>query len=89
MNIHVTCSGTTSTSGTISTLYGFTGGTDGGHPQAGLIQGADSYLYGTTLSGSGNAGTIYKVPTTGGAPTILYTFTGASDGGNPYARSLN
>ena len=39
-------------SGTLTTLYTFTGGTDGAFPCAGVIQAADGSLYGTTTGGA-------------------------------------
>jgi uncharacterized repeat protein (TIGR03803 family) len=51
------------------TLASFNEFVDGGFPQAGLIQGSDGYLYGTTLGGSTNAGgsngTVFKMTTNG------------------------
>src|SRR5690348_14589702 len=40
-----------STSGSLTTLYSFTGGGDGSRPAAGLIQAKDGNLYGTTSQG--------------------------------------
>jgi uncharacterized repeat protein (TIGR03803 family) len=41
----------------------------GGHPEAGLVEGPDGYLYGTTSQGGGSpnaaAGTIFKISKTG------------------------
>lgn len=74
------------TSGLLTTLYTFTGGSDGSGPMAGLIQGTDGNLYGTAASG-GDAnldGTIFQV-TTNGAFTLLYTFTDGTDGSGPAA----
>ncbi len=76
-------------SGTFNTLHAFSGGTDGGFPQAMLVQGSDGNIYGTTSAG-GNAsdcagmgcGTIFKV-TPAGAFSTIYTFTGGTDGGTP------
>ena len=82
MNIAVSYSGTTAISGT--TLYSFSGGSDGGNPYAGLITGTDGNLYGTTESGTNSAGTVYEI-TTSGSLTTLHTFTSGSDGGSPYA----
>jgi uncharacterized repeat protein (TIGR03803 family) len=66
-------------------LYSFTGGADGGHPYAGVIADASGNLYGTTYKGgTANAGVIYKL-TPSGQETVLYSFTGGTDGGNPYA----
>jgi uncharacterized repeat protein (TIGR03803 family) len=75
-----------STSGTLTNLYSFTGGDDGQNPQAGLVRGSDGNFYGTTQSGgtNGGGGTIFKI-TTKGMLTILYSFTGGSDGSNPQA----
>ncbi|HTS16450.1 MAG TPA: choice-of-anchor tandem repeat GloVer-containing protein [Verrucomicrobiae bacterium] len=72
--------------GTLTTVYNFGGGlSDGANPKAGVIQGSDGLLYGTTSSGgSGGAGTVFKVGTNG-SPTILHSFSGGSDGGTPLA----
>ncbi len=70
---------------TFTTLYGFTGGSDGSVPYAGLILSGNT-LYGTTAGGGslGN-GTVFAVNTDGSGFTNLYGFTGGSDGGAPYA----
>jgi uncharacterized repeat protein (TIGR03803 family) len=71
--------------GTLSTIYNFGGSGDGENPEAGLIQGSDGFLYGTTYSGGAKgAGTVFKVGTSGGLTTLHY-FTGSSDGGYPQA----
>jgi len=73
------------TNGTLTNLYSFTGGNDGGLPQAGLALGSDGNFYGTTVNGgTNNAGTVFKI-STNGAFTSLYSFTGGIDGANPYA----
>ena len=71
--------------GQYAVLYSFTGGADGGNPYSGVIAGSDGNLYGTTyIGGAANAGTVYKLTPTG-QETVLYSFTGGTDGGNPYA----
>lgn len=72
--------------GAFAVLYAFAGGAaDGTYPVGGLIQGGDGNFYGTTLfGGSADAGTLFQI-TPAGAATILYAFTGADDGANPYA----
>jgi uncharacterized repeat protein (TIGR03803 family) len=50
-------------SGTLTTVYTFTGGTDSGYPLAGLVQDCLGFLYGTT-SGSGTnspQGTVFRL----------------------------
>jgi len=71
--------------GTLTTLYSFTGGTDGFSPEGGLVQAADGSFYGTTASGGleSGGGTLFKV-TQGGTLTTLYKFTGGADGSSPY-----
>ena len=76
--------------GALTSLYSFTGGNDGGNPLAGLVQASDGNLYGTTFYG-GNTnlngygyGTVFRI-TTNGVETVLYSFTGEGDGGNPVA----
>jgi uncharacterized repeat protein (TIGR03803 family) len=71
--------------GSVSNLYSFTGGADGGSPEATLVQGVDGSLYGTTSEGgTSSSGTVFKI-TTNGTFTTLYSFYGSSDGGFPYA----
>ena len=74
-------------SGALTTLYSFTGGSDGGEPNAGLIEATDGNFYGTTLNGgivtscSVGCGTVFQV-TSGGTLTTLHTFN-VNDGGHP------
>jgi uncharacterized repeat protein (TIGR03803 family) len=71
-----------------SVLHSFTGGADGanGYADPGLILDAEGNLYGTTSNGGGpaSAGVVFELDP-GGQETVLYTFTGGSDGANPYA----
>jgi len=73
---------------TFKVLYSFTGGADGGEPLAGLVRDAAGNLYGTTLyGGSGGPygnGVVFELDNAG-TETVLYTFTGGTDGGFPYA----
>jgi uncharacterized repeat protein (TIGR03803 family) len=68
---------------------------DGGTPEAGLVVDPAGNFYGTTLFGGSTAtetyGTVYKlVPAAGGGWTesVLYSFTGGSDGGFPYSNLI-
>jgi len=64
-------------------LYSFAGSSDGRSPVGSLIQGSDGNFYGTTtLGGADGAGIVFMV-TAAGAETVLYTFTGGSDGAYP------
>jgi uncharacterized repeat protein (TIGR03803 family) len=66
-------------------LYSFNGGTDGANPNAGVIGDSTGNLYGTTIyGGTARAGVVYKLSATG-TETVLYTFTGETDGMGPYA----
>ncbi len=85
---------------TETTLYSFTGGSDGGYPDAGLIFDSKGNLYGATgqggnlsgsnCSGSSGCGVVFELsPPSGGsgswAETVLYTFDGGDDGADPSA----
>ena len=66
-------------------LHSFTDGNDGGYPYVRLIKDAAGNLYGTTASGGADgAGTVFRLAPDG-TETILYSFTGGSDGSNPVA----
>jgi uncharacterized repeat protein (TIGR03803 family) len=73
-----------SQAGTETVLYNFTGGNDGGFPTGSLIADAAGNLYGTTLGGGigGFTGVVFKLDPTL-KETVLYSFTGGADGGNP------
>lgn len=78
-----------SPSGQETVLHSFTGGADGGSPYAGVILDSAGNLYGTTYYGGGTGctlgcGVVYKVDAAG-SYTVLYTFTGGTDGAYPYA----
>jgi uncharacterized repeat protein (TIGR03803 family) len=81
------------TNGTLTTLYSFAGTNDGAYPFSKLVQGTDGNFYGlasfggpfinTDPNGLGY-GTVFKL-TTNGLLTVLYCFTGGSDGAYPGA----
>jgi uncharacterized repeat protein (TIGR03803 family) len=95
-NLYVTTSGGSagggavhkvSPSGQTTTLYTFTGGTDGDSPTGNLTLDATGNLFGTTaFGGTANCGTVFKLSPSG-EETILYNFTDTAgvDGGAPYA----
>jgi uncharacterized repeat protein (TIGR03803 family) len=71
-------------------LYRFTGGADGADPSSELTFDAAGNLYGTAAGGgNGNCtdgcGTVFKLTHTNGgwSFSVLYTFTGQSDGWGP------
>jgi uncharacterized repeat protein (TIGR03803 family) len=81
--------------GAETVLYSFGGSPDGAEPTAGVVRDASGNLYGTTSEGGQatqcpsevgvfqGCGTVFKLAPDG-QETVLYTFTGASDGGIPY-----
>lgn len=83
-----------SPSGTLTPIHAFTGGSDGGSlalegvPSAGLIMDPAQNLYGAVSSGGdGGFGTVFKIDTAN-TFTVLHSFTGGSDGGNPIANLI-
>lgn len=75
--------------GTETVVHSFTGGADGSRP-VGLID-VGGTLYGATYSGggtggcAGGCGTVFALNPATGALTVVYAFTGGSDGAGPYA----
>ena len=71
------------TNGALTSLHSFTGGDDGGNPEAGLVQGSDGNFYGTTYANATTgAGTVFKI-STNGVLTSLYSFASGNDGAGP------
>lgn len=70
-----------------SVLYNFDG-LDASDPQSPLVLDAAGDLFGTSpFGGSQGTGSLFEVPVGGGLNTaqLLYSFTGGSDGGVPFA----
>jgi uncharacterized repeat protein (TIGR03803 family) len=72
--------------GKIKVLYAFTGGTDGGQIEAGIVQDEKGNLYGTATQGGDmscdygwGCGVVFKVDGDG-KETVLHAFTGQPDG---------
>jgi len=67
-------------------LYSFVGQfSDGSNPEAGVIRDAAGNLYGTTVNGGENvSGVVFKLTATG-KESVLYNFTGRTDGRYPTA----
>jgi uncharacterized repeat protein (TIGR03803 family) len=64
-------------------LHSFSGPLDGILPVAELVTDSAGNLFGTaSQGGASNWGTVFKISPEG-AFTLLYSFTGGSDGGNP------
>jgi len=86
---------------TETVLHAFTGGTDGADPLFGVTLDANGNVYGTTLWGGnasepnclggdgGNippgCGVVYELTQGTWEETVLYTFTGGSDGANDFS----
>src|ERR1017187_9835538 len=69
--------------GALRTIWQFSGNPDGANPMAGLVLGTNGIFYGTTYNGGASGtGTVFSI-TPSGTLTILYAFTGGSDGANP------
>ncbi len=79
--------------GFFTILKSFPFGTEGRNPAAALIQATDGNLYGTLLNGgyyggyNSGFGSVIQM-NLNGTTTVLYTFTGGMDGGNPSAALL-
>src|SRR3974390_318032 len=68
---------------TETVLHSFAGGADVSGPAAGVIQDASGNLFGTTyFGGPFGTGTVFEISASG-TESVLYTFTGLTDGGGP------
>jgi len=74
---------------TESVIYSFTGGSDGGYPEFGAVTiDKAGQVYGTAAGGgTAGQGVVYllKHSTSGWSESVLYSFTGGNDGGQPFA----
>ena len=68
-------------------IYGFAGSTDGEYTDTDLVTDAAGNIYGTSvLGGTFGSGTVFQLSpsASGWTHTVLYSFTGGADGGEPY-----
>ncbi len=75
---------------TESVLHSFTGGSDGAQPYSSLHADKNGVLYGTTYGGgSYSEGTVYRLVPSGSGylESVIYSFTGGSDGAQPFLDS--
>ena len=67
-------------------IYTFTGGSDGGNPQSGLVSDGKGHLYGTTgVGGASGQGTVYElIPGAAGTWTekVIHSFAGQPNDGS-------
>jgi uncharacterized repeat protein (TIGR03803 family) len=70
---------------TFGVLHSFTNSTTDGSTPEGQPVLIGSMLYGVTYSGgSSSSGTLYQISTNGTGFGVLYSFTGGTNGGNPF-----
>src|ERR1700686_778488 len=75
---------------TLTVLYSFTSGLDGGQPYKGVTLDSHGNLYGTTVTGGvggceGGCGVVYKLTHSHGSwnQSVIYSFTAGNDGAGP------
>jgi uncharacterized repeat protein (TIGR03803 family) len=72
---------------TETVLHYFTANPDGYEPLCGLTSDGKGNFYGTTYQGGLGYGTVYELSPNGSGgwnEAVLYSFTGGSDGADPY-----
>lgn len=72
---------------TAQVIYSFGGGSDGEYADTDLVADKAGNIYGTSVQGGLSAsGTVFELSPSGGnwIHTVLYSFTGGNDGGEPY-----
>jgi uncharacterized repeat protein (TIGR03803 family) len=72
---------------TVDVIYSFAGDEDGEYADTDLETDGAGNIYGTTvLGGHSGSGTVFRLSPTpnGWVHTVLYSFTGGADGGEPY-----
>jgi uncharacterized repeat protein (TIGR03803 family) len=72
---------------TTKILYSFAGGSDGEYLDTDLVMDAAGNIYGTTVQGGDfGSGTVFQLSpsSSGWTHTVLYSFKGGTDGGEPY-----
>jgi uncharacterized repeat protein (TIGR03803 family) len=78
-----------STTGVEQVVHFFKGGSDGANPTAPLIN-VSGTLYGTTSAGGKyGGGTVFKIDTTTGKETVVYSLGAPGDGATPYGALIN
>lgn len=72
---------------TTTVIYSFAGDTDGEYADTDLVMDGAGNIFGTTVQGGQfGSGTVWELSPSGNSwtHTVLYSFTGGTDGGEPY-----
>ena len=72
---------------TTNVIYNFAGSNDGEYLDTDLVMDSAGNIYGTTVQGGDfGSGTVFQLSPSGSGwtHTVLYSFTGGKDGGEPY-----
>jgi len=84
VTLSVLLTGRATAASTEQLLYSFAGDADGEYTDSDLVLDTAGNIYGTTVQGGAfSSGTVFQV-TPAGVHTVLYSFTGGTDGGQPY-----
>ena len=76
--------------GQTQVIYSFAGDEDGEYADTDLVIDSSGNLYGSTVQGGDfGSGTVFELSpsATGWTHSVLYSFTGGADGGEPYKGS--
>jgi uncharacterized repeat protein (TIGR03803 family) len=77
----------TAAASTAKVIYSFAGDNDGEYTDTDLVMDSKGNLFGTTVQGGAfDTGTVFQLAPSGSTwiHTVLYSFTGGADGGQPY-----
>lgn len=73
------------TSGSVTKVYNFPGGTNGENPGGSLVVGSDNLIYGVTQKGgSNNTGIVFSINPSNNSFSKKQSFNGSSYGSTPY-----
>ncbi|MHB8216320.1 MAG: choice-of-anchor tandem repeat GloVer-containing protein [Candidatus Sulfotelmatobacter sp.] len=78
---------TSASASTTQVIYSFAGGQDGEYLDTDLVMDSAGNIYGTSVQGGDfGSGTVFQLSPTGSGwtHTVLYSFRGGRDGGEPY-----
>jgi uncharacterized repeat protein (TIGR03803 family) len=77
------------TTGAETVHHRFTGGADGGYPEAALLDDGGKFYGTTAIGGTSGNGNVFSIDPTTDTESILYNFNGGADGSRPQSALIN